>query len=217
MVTRKMLALARRVLPVSRLTRRIPVEVWSWEGEDILVHKIMSDVFGVAQGFYVDLGAHHPFNMSNTALLYARGWQGINVDAEPGSMEAFRKYRPRDINLEVALAADPGRRVFTRFTDPLLNGFVPDSTVSYHRSRGADAVEQIEVDCMPLNTLLEKHAAGRHIDLMNIDVEGLDYEILASLDMRRWRPTAILTEVLGCAFVDDVMANPAHALMEERG
>ena len=32
-----------------------------------------------------------------------KGLRGINIDAMPGSMKLFRKTRPRDINLEIAI------------------------------------------------------------------------------------------------------------------
>lgn len=57
-------------------------------------------------GFYVDIGAHHPFRFSNTALFYEANWRGINVDAMPNSMKAFNKYRKRDVNLESAVGID---------------------------------------------------------------------------------------------------------------
>ena len=93
---------------------------YSWEGEDICARKLMIDIFGVTKGFYVDVGAHHPFNLSNTALLYSEGWRGINIDATPGSMEILRTYRPDDINLEIAVASEPGVQMFSCFTNTAL-------------------------------------------------------------------------------------------------
>ena len=42
-------------------------------------------------GFYVDIGAFHPYRFSNTFYFYLRGWKGINVDATPNSMLLFEK------------------------------------------------------------------------------------------------------------------------------
>lgn len=118
------------------------LNAWSWEGEDILARKVMIDRFGITKGFYVDVGAHHPFNLSNTALLHSEGWHGINIDATPGSMQEFRKHRPEDINLEIAIAPEHGDREFIQFRDnPGLNGFLsPESVV--HRS-GEDCASRI--------------------------------------------------------------------------
>ena len=74
---------------------------YSIEGEDRIVRALLWQKHD--KGFYVDVGAHHPFRFSNTYLFYTQGWSGINIDATPGSMKAFNKYRPRDINLEVGI------------------------------------------------------------------------------------------------------------------
>ena len=55
-------------------------------------------------GFYVDVGAHHPIRFSNTFRLYRKGWRGLNIDANPGSMKRFHHTRPRDINIEAAVS-----------------------------------------------------------------------------------------------------------------
>src|SRR3954469_4320493 len=76
---------------------------FSQEGEDLLLARMFEHQ---SEGFYVDVGAHHPQRFSNTHLLHQRGWRGINIDATPGSMAAFRRARPHDVNLEIAIAAD---------------------------------------------------------------------------------------------------------------
>jgi hypothetical protein len=73
---------------------------YAQEGEDMVLRRIFEDQ---PLGFYVDVGAHHPVRFSTTYFFYRRGCRGINIDATPGSMDAFRRLRPRDINLEVAI------------------------------------------------------------------------------------------------------------------
>src|SRR3954447_19241521 len=75
---------------------------FSQEGEDLLLARMFEHQ---RRGLYVDVGAHHPRRFSNTHLLPARAWRGINIDATPGSIVAFRRERPRDINLEVAITS----------------------------------------------------------------------------------------------------------------
>lgn len=79
---------------------RFHIKSYSQEGEDMILHRIFERQ---CKGFYVDIGAHHPFRFSNTYLFYKRGWSGINIDAMPGSMNIFNKFRNRDINLEYGI------------------------------------------------------------------------------------------------------------------
>jgi FkbM family methyltransferase len=192
------------------------MQAYSWEGEDLLVRKISRDVFGINKGFYVDIGAHHPFNLSNTALLYSEGWRGINIDAMPGSMAEFRAHRPDDINLEIGIAPSPGVLRYTSFSDPGLNGFLTQEEVTRTVSRGVQSLQQIEIQVKDINSVLAEHSADKEIDLLSIDVEGMDYDILNSLS-DSYRPRLVITEVLGASDVRSVLEKPVTKLMEGRG
>ena len=74
---------------------------YAQEGEDRILMRYFD---GRKKGFYLDVGAHHPKLYSNTYLFYNQGWNGINIDAMPGSMEIFNKQRSRDINIEAAIS-----------------------------------------------------------------------------------------------------------------
>ena len=80
----------------------------SVHGEDI----ILSACVKQKEGFYVDIGAHHPSRKSNTKIFYDRGWSGINVEANPAAIPAFERDRPRDINLNCAVTNYDGEITF---------------------------------------------------------------------------------------------------------
>ncbi len=144
----------------------------------------------------MDVGAHHPVRFSNTYLLYQRGWRGINIDAMPGSMRAFQKVRPRDINIECGVAGKAGLLTYYRFNEPALNTFDPveaklKDKPPYHM------LDKVEVTVEPLAALLERHMPKEQpIDVLSVDVEGHDREVLASNDWQRYRPRFILAETL---------------------
>ena len=104
---------------------------WSQEGEDLILARIFGDK---PDGFYVDVGAHHPQRFSNTYYFYRRGWRGINIDAMPGSMLAFNRLRPLDINIELGIGSQPGKLNFYMFNEPALNGFAKDLADSRDQS-----------------------------------------------------------------------------------
>ena len=189
---------------------------WSWEGEDILTGKICADYLGVKEGFYVDVGAHHPLALSNTHVLYKRGWRGINIDAMPGSMVAFAQYRPEDRNIECAVSLKPSTMMFSMFDDAGLNGFLPQAMIDSHVRRGCKLVGQTPVTTKPLSQILDEADAPTTIDMMDVDVEGLDIEVLESNDWNRWRPKVILAEILGCSDVRSVMNSDVAKYLEGR-
>jgi len=93
---------------------------YSQEGEDLILLRIFEKK---RIGFYVDVGAHHPFRFSNTYRFYLRGWRGINIDPMPGSMRLFNKFRKRDINLELAVGENEDTLIYYMFNEPALNTF----------------------------------------------------------------------------------------------
>ena len=58
-------------------------------GEDVYLHKKFRRYSG--NGFYIDIGAHHPFKISNTSYLWALGWNGVNVDAGSVTINFFKQ------------------------------------------------------------------------------------------------------------------------------
>src|SRR4051812_44497014 len=85
------------------------LDSWAQEGEDLVLRRFFE---GQKKGFYVDVGAHHPHQYSNTFWFYRRGWRGINIDAMPGCMEGFEQHRPGDVNLELAVSDAPTMTYF---------------------------------------------------------------------------------------------------------
>jgi hypothetical protein len=56
-------------------------------------------------------------------------------------------------------------------------------------------IKQSKIKVQPLADVLNKNLAfGRHIDLLTIDVEGLDIDVLKSNDWKKYRPKVILIE-----------------------
>jgi hypothetical protein len=150
-------------------------------------------------------------------LFYAQGWRGINIDATPGSMAEFAIHRPEDINLEIAIGATRGTALFSQFATGMLNGFLPPEVVDSHVRRGESLVGQIEVDVQPITDVLNRYLGDRAIDLLTIDVEGLDFEILASFDFTRWQPLLICAELLGYGCLSEIIDSDIALLLKERG
>ncbi len=200
--------LRRRLLDLinSRLTRpqrRFARTCYAQEGEDMILRRALHKR---KHGFYVDVGAHHPFRFSNTYMLYKKGWHGINIDAMPGSMTLFDRYRPRDINLETAVAETPGEMTFYLFADPAVNTF-DERQAEQSLRQGVSLVAKQQVRSRRLDEILDQHLpAATSIDVMSVDVEGLDLQVLKSNDWTRYRPRFLLVERLDL---------PLSALLED--
>jgi FkbM family methyltransferase len=166
---------------------------WSQEGEDMVLRR----VFEKKTGFYVDVGAHHPKRFSNTYFFYRMGWSGINIDAMPGSMKEFDKYRRRDINLELGVAKQEGILNYYAFNEPALNTFSVSLAERRKSSENNYYIKKIiKIKVKPLHEIFACHLNGKKIDLLNVDVEGFDLNVLESNDWSKYRPRFVLAEIL---------------------
>lgn len=177
---------------VERRSRRT---AYSQEGEDLLLVRIFESR---PRGIYVDVGAHHPFRFSNTCLLHQKGWKGVNIDAMPGSMRLFNRFRPADVNLEAGISATPSTLEFFIFAEPALNTFDP-ALAQQRQDMGWKLASTRAVPCMPLAQVLQDalpRLGADQIDLLTIDVEGFDLDVLRSNDWRQFQPSVIAIEIL---------------------
>jgi len=166
---------------------------YSQGGEDLVLHRLFNQQ---EHGFFVDIGANHPVKYSNTYLLYLNGWHGINIDAMPGAMVAFEKIRPRDINVEVGIASENTFRKYFIFHSSLLNTF--DPALAQQRITAGEKLErEIKLPLRTINSVLEEFLPSETvIDLLTIDIEGLDASVLYSFDFSKYQPRAIVCEML---------------------
>jgi FkbM family methyltransferase len=145
-------------------------------GEDLA----LLNLIGHKTGRYLDIGAHHPSRYSNTRLLYDRGWSGINVDANPELIDAFKRLRPRDVNLWACVGSRPSY-TFTIFKEPAVSTFNQEWKKKFLAS-GWSVHKEIKVQGTTLRTLLDTYSPEGALDLLLIDAEGADHEILESAD-----------------------------------
>lgn len=167
---------------------------YAQDGEDVVLLSFLEGRKNY-KGFFVDVGAHHPVRFSNTWLLYKKGWCGINIDPTPGSMSAFRWWRKRDINLEIGIGPMVSTLTFYCFNEPALNTFDPKVAEERDTGRPYRVIKKVPVKVEPLSQVLAQYASqGQKIDLLSIDVEGLDLQVLQSNDWERFSPEFIMIE-----------------------
>lgn len=166
---------------------------YSQEGEDLILCRLFNEK---NSGFYIDIGAHHPIRFSNTYKFYLMGWNGINIDAAPGSMVPFREIRDRDINIEAALSNEKKDLQYYVFNEPALNTLSRETAEGKAKIPGYYIKEVISLRTETINDILARNITeDKVIDFLTIDIEGMDIIVLKSLNFRKYQPLAILIEI----------------------
>lgn len=164
---------------------------YAQHGDDLMLLNLCEQL-GIKNPSYLDLGAHHPENISNTKLLYLLGCRGVNVEANPHLMEAFYDQRPDDIN--VCAGVGPQNRMANFYMldeQSGLNTFADGELESI----GLKPSTIRQTILLTINQIVERYCPGGSFpDILLVDIEGLDYAVLASADFSASAPKIICVE-----------------------
>jgi FkbM family methyltransferase len=184
---------------------------FSQAGEDMILRSIFRRI---NNGFFVDIGAYDPVVCSNTWFIYKfRGWTGINIEPNPTNFAAFKKQRPKDINLNIGISEKPQELDYYMIDKlPAMNTF-SEEFIRYSKLEN-DVSRVMKIPTDTLKNVLDKHnPTNRPIDIMNIDVEGIDMQVLNSNDWNKYVPKCIVIEVDN----DKIFNGEIPAFLKEKG
>jgi len=168
---------------------------------------LMENVFGKnkkrGEGVYVDVGASHPYHLSNTAYFdQCLGWRGVCMEPNPRSKPILKALR----SCEVVSACAWANRTTMRFANGAELAAMTDdetllSSTPYEMDPENIANTYFEAVCAPLHELLviglqEPHRRETRpvIDLISIDAEGAEIEILKDFPFELWDIRTIVIE-----------------------
>lgn len=192
------------------------LQTYAQDSEDTILKRIFEYRNLYEGGFYVDVGAHHPMKYSNTHFFYKKGWHGINIDAMPGSMKEFDRFRPRDINLEYAISNKEEILTYYQFEEIAFNSFDKMLSLSRAKDKNISVVDTKEINTTTLSSVFEQFMPmNQSIDFLSIDVEGLDFQVLQSNDWNKYRPKVVLIEVLDTD-IEQMMETKVYKFMVQR-
>jgi FkbM family methyltransferase len=157
--------------------------------EDVMLWRALKHI---DRGFYIDVGANDPDQDSVTKAFYELGWHGINVEPAPQWFECLEKARPRDINLQLALGAEPGEITLYEIPDTGLSTAEKKFAERHEAERGYKSRELlVKVDT--LSRVCERfHLAPIHF--LKVDVEGAEKAVFQGIDFGKIRPWIIVVE-----------------------
>ncbi len=168
---------------------------YAQHGDDLIVLNIFHTL-GIEKFTYIDVGANHPYRISNTALMYELGHRGINIEANPNLISLFHKYRPEDTNLNVGVGIRQGTMPFYMIDDYSgRNTFSREAAESFVKKHPEFKIRKVEnIKVLTLEDIVREYCNGVFPDFMSMDVEGLDYQILSSINFEGSAPKIIDVE-----------------------
>lgn len=169
---------------------RLPLKFQSQWCEDILLYNCFKKK---ATGFYIEIGAFDGVKLSNTYFFECIGWTGLLVEPQPLQFEKLIVNRPNSLCENVCIS--------TSKEDAVLNIVKEEAyeTWSFISKKGENEspdigfeTSKINVKCKTINELIPNEISS--IDFISIDVEGMEMEVLKTLDIAKYKPRIILLE-----------------------
>ena len=168
---------------------------FSSTGEDVIINFILS-VLRVNKPSYIDIGAYDPYKLSNTALFYFKGRNGINIEPNPVGFKKLQKYRPRDINLNIGISNKKGILTYYVMDADTLNTFSEEEAKKNVEKWGKKIIRTMDIPVDSIDSVIEKYSNNIYPDFMNIDAEGVEMDILSKIDFARSKPKVICLETI---------------------
>jgi len=139
------------------------------------------------KGKFVDLGAFHPIRYNNTYLLYRKGWNGTNIDLNQTSIDMFNIVRSRDNN-KCALISNERNKKKTVYFE---HNFSAGNSINLINDPQKILTKEKIMTSSTFNDLVQ-----HKFDFLNIDLEGHDYIVLKTIDLKYYQPDLICVEIL---------------------
>lgn len=179
-----------RPLAVNQELRDRLLKTYSQFNEDIFLWQLFE---GKKSGYYVDIGANDPENLSNTKKFYDMGWSGINVEPNPRLFRRHCECRPGDLNLNCGVGDVPGEMTFYEIDPDCYSTFDPEAARSTKFSSSRKVIAELPVKIVTINDIFA--LCKQPVDFLSVDTENFDYKVLSVNDWSRNRPKVIVVEL----------------------
>jgi FkbM family methyltransferase len=168
-------------------------------GEDIIIDAFLTGL-GITQPTYIDIGTYHPILNNNTYLFYTKGGHGICIEPDDVFYKLIQRNRTRDICLNAGAGpVEKSAADFYKMSSHNLNTFskVEAEETATKKHYGDQKIKEVvQIPLVTVTNLVKNYLHNQAPDILSIDAEGLDFDIVNSIDFSVHRPKVICTETL---------------------
>jgi len=154
-----------------------------------LIFVRLLETLGISDPVYMDIGVCHPVVRNNTYMLYERGYaKGFLVEPNPVMVNLCKEYRRENTILSMgACSKEASSLTYVKGTVPGLNHFLRENEVLSEKD------ECLQIPVKNINAIFDENKI-EFLDLLDIDTEGMDYELLEALDTDKYNVKVICAE-----------------------
>ena len=163
-------------------------------GEDRIVSKIFKDK-GMAHPSYWDIGAFHPYKLSNTYFFYNQGCHGLLLEPNSSNNQLFNEYRPKDILLNFGLGPEASLVTYFSFNVATLNTFSAEDAEKTI-GEGYSLRDKTEISIITPQQCSNSYFSNQYPDFLSLDTEGHELNILKSFGEHLFKIKVVCAETI---------------------
>ena len=165
-------------------------------GEDAIIAYILNFLQREIEDVtYLDIGANHAKELSNTYCFYQAGAHGVLVEANPELIPELKQERPRDVVLNriMDLADDEERDFYVISGDGLSTVSREEAEAVCTKNPELFIKAQYKAGTCTVERILDEYFPEPPT-ILSIDIEGMEERILSGIDYAKSSPLVIILE-----------------------
>ncbi|XP_059481267.1 uncharacterized protein LOC132200088 isoform X1 [Neocloeon triangulifer] len=161
---------------------------YSWQ---VIAPTVLKFLKNRTNGFFVDCGAHDGELYSNTLTLEKYfNWMGLLVEASPKELMSLTTKNRKSWIAPTCMSLSKTPDIVSFHENSLLGKVIgPKEKVVKTDTK----VKYVDILCLPFNTLLTSLNRTK-IDFFSLDVEGREFEILQTIDFKKFEFDILVVE-----------------------
>ena len=166
--------------------------------QDAFASFIVGDLFDKT---FLEFGATDGISLSNSYMLETNfGWTGVLAEPSPQWHNELKNNRPNTKILTDCIWKKSGEKLNFFVSDVGVLSTLVDfkhsdlSTMPGNTELRIQDGKVVKVKTISINDVMEKHLNGNAPSYLSIDTEVSEYEILKSMDFKKYRPVVLTIE-----------------------
>lgn len=179
---------------------------YSQFAEDILIDSLFN-YLQIKNPTYLDIGTNKPKSGNNTYMFYLKKCYGVCVEPDLSLYKKIVKARPNDKVINAGVGIDDNTSATFYYFPEAYSGwntFSKEDADKKQKQTGIKFKDDITVPFININTIIAENFESTP-DFISIDVEGLDFEIVKSIDFNKNKPAVFCIETM--EFNDNKLGN----------
>jgi FkbM family methyltransferase len=169
---------------------------YSQSGEDLIADYFFEQI-GIGKPKYIDIGANQPIKGNNTYYFYQKGANGICIEPDHSLIQDLKSKRPNDIILNIGISIKDAQNAEFYYFDGHYNAWNTFSKIDAEKKKKESGISYntTKVNLENIHNVIERYNFY-DVNFISIDVEGLDLEILKSINFKKINPELICVETI---------------------